>query len=78
MRNGADLSRVIRLLREHVGLTQERFALQLDVTFATVNRWENGRSTPSRLARKQILAHIESLGPEGKDILRLFNEVCPK
>ena len=37
----------IRALREHLELTQEVFAQVLGVSFATVNRWENRKSTPS-------------------------------
>ena len=37
----------IRALREHLELTQEVFARILGVSFATVNRWENGKSIPS-------------------------------
>ncbi len=37
----------IRTLREHLQLTQELFARILGVSFATVNRWENGKSVPS-------------------------------
>jgi DNA-binding transcriptional regulator YiaG len=40
----------IRTLRKHLDLTQEEFAHEVGVTFATVNRWENGKSKPSRLA----------------------------
>src|SRR5215475_6078007 len=37
----------IRRLRERLALTQELFARILGVSFATVNRWENGKSVPS-------------------------------
>lgn len=37
----------IRALREHLHLTQEMFARILGVSFATINRWENGKSAPS-------------------------------
>lgn len=78
MSNTAEFGGLIKSLRIRQGLTQERFAIQLDVTFATVNRWENGRTVPSRLARKQILTQIESLGTEGEDLLKKFRSVCPK
>ena len=73
----SDLGGIIKALRHRQGLTQERFAVQLDVTFATVNRWENGRSIPSRLARKEIMSQIKSLGSEGDDLLKKFNVACP-
>jgi len=58
----------IHALREHLQLTQELFARILRVSFATVNRWENGKSEPSGdYARVlQTLRHItgqRALGP---------------
>jgi DNA-binding transcriptional regulator YiaG len=44
----------IRMLRTGMGLTQEEFAHRLGVTLSTVNRWENNKSAPSRLALKQL------------------------
>jgi DNA-binding transcriptional regulator YiaG len=37
----------VRVLRDQLQLTQEVFARILGVSFATVNRWENGKSEPS-------------------------------
>jgi DNA-binding XRE family transcriptional regulator len=37
----------VKELREHLQLTQEVFASILGVSFATVNRWENGRTAPT-------------------------------
>lgn len=37
----------IKELREHLHFTQEIFASILGVSFATVNRWENGKTTPT-------------------------------
>ncbi|HJY83805.1 MAG TPA: helix-turn-helix domain-containing protein [Candidatus Binatia bacterium] len=39
--------KAVRELREHLQLTQEVFASILGVSFATVNRWENGKTTPT-------------------------------
>ena len=44
----------IRNLRQRLGLTQEEFAHRLGVTLCTVNRWENNKSVPSRLALRQL------------------------
>ena len=41
-------------LRALCGLTQEQFAAKLGVTVVTVNRWENYRSKPMPLARRQL------------------------
>lgn len=44
----------IKRLRMALSLTQEEFAHKLGVTLSTVNRWENNKSIPSRLAIKQL------------------------
>jgi len=44
----------IRELRLSLNLTQENFAHEIGVTFATVNRWENGRTTPNKVAQKVL------------------------
>ncbi len=45
----------IKRLREELNMTQENFAHEIGVTFATVNRWENGRTTPNKVAQKVLL-----------------------
>jgi DNA-binding transcriptional regulator YiaG len=49
------IAQLVRELRRTMQLSQAKFADELGMTFATINRWENGRATPSPLARKQIL-----------------------
>lgn len=67
-----DISRLVRDLRERTGLTQEKFAARLGVTFPTINRWENGRAKPSPLALKQIEDLLQNLGEQGRDLLEEF------
>lgn len=45
----------IKQLRDDLNMTQENFAHEIGVTFATVNRWENGRTTPNKVAQKVLL-----------------------
>ena len=54
----------LRLLRTRLGWSQEQLARQLGVSFATVNRWESGRSRPSPRARLAI-AELEAKGTSG-------------
>ena len=68
----ADISRLVRELRERTGLTQENFAAKLGVTYPTINRWENGRAKPSPLALKQIDDLARGLGERGEDLLQEF------
>ena len=50
-----DCSARVKDLRERLGLTQMRMAERIGVSFATVNRWENGQSIPRRLAWRRIV-----------------------
>jgi transcriptional regulator with XRE-family HTH domain len=68
----ADLPRLVRELRKRTGLTQEKFAAKLGVTYPTINRWENGRANPSPLALKQLEELLRGLGERGKDLIREF------
>ena len=60
----------IRALRKQLGLTQEEFAHEIGVTFATVNRWENKKSEPSRLALRILKALNEKLNGDPKPAAR--------
>ena len=44
----------IRQIRQRMQLTQEDFAHLIGVTFSTVNRWENGKSSPNRIAARLL------------------------
>ena len=68
----ADIPRLVRELRDRTGLTQEKFAAKLGVTFPTINRWENGKAKPSPLALKQIQDLLCDLGERGKDLFQEF------
>jgi putative transcriptional regulator len=52
--NQPEIGDLVRDLRRVLGLSQEKFATKLGVTFATINRWENNRATPSPIALKLI------------------------
>ena len=41
-------------IRSKQGLSQEELASRLNVSFATVNRWENGKSEPQKAAKELI------------------------
>lgn len=57
---------LVKSIRERLGVTQEKLAAQLGVTFSSVNRWENGHRKPSPLAMRSIeeLATKIGLQPE--------------
>lgn len=45
-------SEKVKFVRSQLKLSQEDFAHELGVSFASINRWENGNYQPSRLAKK--------------------------
>ncbi len=59
-------------LRLLTGLTQEKFAAKLGVTYPTVNRWENGRAKRSPMAIRRIEEMLHSLGDQGQDLLAKY------
>lgn len=69
MNRQTDITRLVRELRERTGLTQEKFAAKLGVTYPTINRWENGRAKPSPLAMQKIEELLRSMGDRGSDLL---------
>ena len=53
-------ARLIAQLRTQLNMSQEELAARLNVAFATINRWESGKSKPQRAQR----ALIETLAEE--------------
>lgn len=69
----------IKQIRLELGLTQVVFAKKLHVSFSTVNRWENGRVHPNRLATMMIISLAEEMSEDNDAIIFLkatVEEVC--
>ena len=45
---------LVKEVRQQLKISQEELAHELGVSFATINRWENGKTTPFKLARGQF------------------------
>ena len=70
----SDIAALIREMRGRLGITQEELAAQLGVTLPTINRWENGRVAPSKLAIRQIEQLLRNMADDGEDLLaKLFD-----
>jgi putative transcriptional regulator len=50
-----EISEAIKAIREELQMTQTDFAEAIHVSFSTVNRWENNKVIPNRMARALIL-----------------------
>ena len=48
-------SEIIKELRSYLNISQEDLARELKVSYATVNRWENGKSIPSKMAKRLLM-----------------------
>ncbi len=57
---------LVKKIRRQLGISQEELAHELRVSFTTVNRWENGKTTPFKLARAQFDSFCEKMVEEGK------------
>jgi putative transcriptional regulator len=44
----------IQNLRHMLGVSQEKFAQLIGTTVVTINRWENGKTIPSRLYTREL------------------------
>lgn len=64
-----EIADLVRETRQHLGLTQEEFALKLGVSYQSVNRWENGRTKPLPIAVNLIKQILRSTGNQGFDLL---------
>ena len=51
---GKIMKTLIKQIRDYLNISQTEFAELLNVTFATVNRWENGRTVPNKLAQTTL------------------------
>lgn len=74
-----DFPQKVRQIRARLNLSQEQLAQRLNVSFATVNRWENGKARPQGTARDALEALLEEMG-EGDLILRpeVVEDIAPR
>jgi ribosome-binding protein aMBF1 (putative translation factor) len=60
-----DYPSLVKEVRRQLAISQEDLARELGVSYATVNRWENGQAKPSKLARTQLEAFCERMKTAG-------------
>lgn len=63
---------LIRELRRRLGLSQEKLAAKLGISFQTVNRWEKGHAKPSSLAMQRIEQQLKEMSDRGIDLLKKY------
>ena len=61
-----NLPELVKEIRRQLSLSQEDLARELGISFATVNRWENGIVKPSKLAKAQLDNFCAKMTRQGK------------
>ena len=46
--------KIIKMIREKLFITQSELASKIDVSFASVNRWEQGHHEPTMKAKRKL------------------------
>jgi DNA-binding XRE family transcriptional regulator len=67
--NQYDFVVLIKRVRVQLDLSQEDLAREIGVSYATINRWENGRFLPSRMAVRQVEAYCDRMIASGRLLL---------
>ncbi len=65
-------SELVKEVRQQLNFSQEDLARKLGVSFATINRWENQKTKPSKLAKAQFNRLITDMKDQG--LLKLPSE----
>jgi superfamily II DNA or RNA helicase len=60
-------SEQIKIIRNRLKMSQQAFAVALGVSFATVNRWENGKAKPQKDRLDRIKALLQEAPVEGAE-----------
>ncbi len=68
------MDRLIREIRAEADITQKQFAKELGTTQLSVNRWENGKTTPNAMAQGQIYEFCTTRGIDMFDFIT--DEIC--
>lgn len=69
-----EISQILKCIRAELNITQTDLADAVHVSFSTVNRWENKKVIPNRMARALILDFCEKHNVSSKLIedIRLY------
>jgi DNA-binding transcriptional regulator YiaG len=60
-----DYAALVKEVRRQLAISQEDLARELGVSYATVNRWENGQAKPSKLALARLDAFCDRMTAQG-------------
>jgi DNA-binding transcriptional regulator YiaG len=55
-------SNIVKHLRQSLGMSQEDLAHALNVSYVTINRWENGKTEPNKMTKTVFYTFCEQKG----------------
>ncbi|MBR1685431.1 MAG: DUF3990 domain-containing protein [Clostridia bacterium] len=64
------MNHIILEIREQLNVSQEELAKMVGISFATVNRWENGHSNPNKAAQLRLYDVCKEQGVDLEKIIR--------
>jgi DNA-binding transcriptional regulator YiaG len=64
-----DYPSFLKFIRAELGLSQEDLAREIRVSWASVNRWENGKAAPSKMAKERLERYCVRKVRQGKLVL---------
>jgi len=65
---------IVKYSREKLGMSQEEMAHALQISFATINRWENGKTHPNKMTRSVFFDFCEKNGIKAREMLQEGNQ----
>lgn len=68
------IDEILKMIRKEMNISQETLARELDVSYGTLNRWENNKAKPSRLAMRRIKEYCKN-NPISEDINQLLESL---
>ena len=57
-----DFPSFVKYAREKLNMSQEEMAHALKISFATINRWEKGKTSPNKMAKSVFYDFCEKHG----------------
>jgi type I restriction enzyme M protein len=71
--NQTTIAEAVKEARSRLGLSQEKLARALRVSFPTVNRWENGKTKPDQRSLHALATLLRERGPEFRSLAERIN-----
>lgn len=68
-----EFAQMVKENRSKLNMSQEQLARELQVSYATVNHWENGKNSPNRMAKKALYDFCKAKGLEEEFIQHLLD-----